>query len=110
MKKIKKNNKYYYKNNEFLLDNLKNNPINIREHINIIDKIHEKYPLLSKSEISIIVKYSLETFRELLLFGNIINFNKLFFDMKLHIFKQIHNGVIFPSLKVKVSTPPRIKK
>lgn len=92
------------------MDSIQENTINIKKHPDIIDRIYERYPILDKKDISIIVKVSLETLRELLLLGNILNFNKIFFDMKLHVFKHIREGVIFPSFKVKLSTPPRIKK
>jgi hypothetical protein len=110
MKKTKENKIYYFKNDEEFINSINKIPINLSEHPDIIDRIYKKYPIIDKKDISIIVKVSLEVLRELLILGNIINFNKIFFDFKLYIFKYVRNGVIFPSLRVKLTTPPRIKR
>lgn len=82
-------------------------PINIKHLQVIIDNIYVKYPLIDKSEISIIVKAVFESIREFLILGYIINFNKIFFDTKLHFFQFAKK---FTSLKVKITTPPHLRK
>lgn len=110
MKIIKTNNKHCYKDPLALSEELDDISISLKDHPHLIDRVHERYPLLDKTQISIIIKHSLMSLRNLIIFGNIINFNKLFFDMKLLLFKQIKSGKLLPSLKVKISTPKRIKK
>lgn len=85
-------------------------PINLKYNEELIDRIHAKYPYVSKTEVSIVVKSIFQSIRELLVCGKILNFNKLFFDAKLHFFGYRKDGHILPSLRVKVSTPPHLRK
>jgi hypothetical protein len=48
--------------------------------------------------------------RDSLILGKILNFHNLFFDAKLHIFAHRRNGHILPSLKIKIKTPPKLRK
>lgn len=83
--------------------------INLKHNEDLIDRICSKYPLISKTEVSIIVTAVFQSFRDFLVLGKVLNFNKLFFDTKLYFFDYRKNGRILPSLKVKISTPPTIK-
>lgn len=85
-------------------------PINLKHNEDLIDRISLKYPYLNKSDISLIVKTIFQSFRELLVLGKVLNFNNLFFDTKFHFFKYQKDGHILPSLKVKISTPPPLRK
>ncbi len=85
-------------------------PINIKHLAIIVDKIYAKYPLIDKTEISIIVRAVFESIREFLILGYIINFNKYFFDMKFHFFEFAAKAKKYTSLKVKVTTPPHVRK
>ena len=94
-----------------MVDELNNElPISIKYNEDLVDRIHRKYPNLNKSSIALIVKEVFQTFRAFLVLGKIMNFNTLFFDAKLHFFDYRKNGHILPSLKVKVSTPPKMRK
>jgi len=110
MKKVKTIRKFYFENlSEVDIINLVNReqPINIKHLSFIVDKIYAKYPLIDKSEISVIVRAVFESIREFLILGYIINFNKTFFDMKFHVFQFAKK---FSGLKVKLTTPPHIRK
>jgi hypothetical protein len=85
-------------------------PIGIKYNNDLVNRIYDKYPLLSKTEISIIVKLAFESIRELMVLGKILNFNNLFFDTKFHFFAYRKAGRILPALKVKISTPPPMRK
>lgn len=85
-------------------------PVDIRHNEDLVNRIFAKYPLIDKSHISIIVKATFQSIRELLILGKILNFNGLLFDMKLFFFAHCRNMVIFPSLKVEVTTPPPLRK
>ena len=85
-------------------------PINIRGLEPLIDRIYEKYPIIDKVEISLIVRAVFESIRDFLLLGHIININKFIFDMKLHFFQHVINDRSNTALKVKLKTPPKIKK
>ncbi len=82
-------------------------PINLKYNEDLVNRVHNRYPILKKSEISIIIKEVFQSMRELLLLGHILNFHNLFFDTKLHIFNY-HNK-LKSAIKVKISTPPSLK-
>lgn len=85
-------------------------PISLRYNEDLINRIYNRYPLLDKAEIGLIVKAIFSSMRELLIRGMVLNFNKLFFDTKLFFFMHVRNGVIFPSVKVEMTTPPKLKR
>lgn len=87
----------------------KENPISLKYNEDLIDRIHARYPLISKTQVSIVVKSIFQSIRDLLVLGKVLNFNNLFFDTKLHFFDYRKGGHILPSLKVKISTPPPLR-
>lgn len=96
--------------NQDMVDLLNNEyPINIKYNEDLINRICIKYPTLNKVEISIIVKSVFQSFRDLLILGKVLNFNNLLFDGKLLFYNFNINGNIFPSLRVKISTPPPLR-
>jgi hypothetical protein len=86
------------------------NPINLRHNEDLIKRIHARYPLISKQEISVIVMAIFQSFRDLMVLGKVLNFNNLFFDTKFLFFSYISGGKISPSLKIRISTPPPLRK
>lgn len=84
-------------------------PINIKTLESLVDRIYKRYPMIDKTQISVIVRAALESIRELLILGNVINFNKFVFNMKLHFFTHYYKK-LRAALKVKLSTPPSIKR
>ena len=113
MKKPKYVKKFFFKDMshidmiDFLNQEL---PINIKNNEDLINRVHSRYPLIDKIQISIIVKSVFQSIRDLLILGKVLNFNNLFFDTKLHFFDHRRNGHILPSLKVKITTPPSLRK
>ena len=85
-------------------------PIEIRQLEPIIDRIHHKYPLIDKTQISLIVRAVFESLRDFLILGYEINFNKLLTNMKLNFFTHVIDGKIRPALRVKLKTPPTLRK
>jgi len=113
VKKQKTIKPFYFKHlsDKELIDILnKELPINLKNHSDLIDRIYIKYPLVSKTEISTIIISIFQSIRELLVLGKILNFNNIFFDTKLHFFDHTKNNITFPALKVKISTPPPLRK
>lgn len=86
------------------------NPINIKYNENLVNRVSARYPLINKSEVSLIIKAVFQSMRDLLILGRVLNFNNLLFDMKLKFFDYRKNGHILPALRVKVSTPPPLRK
>ena len=111
-KKPKVIKSFYFNNtNQQVVDLLnKQKPINLKYNQDLIDRVHSRYSVISKTDISIIVKSVFQSFRDLLILGKVLNFNKLLFDAKLHFFTVRRNGHILPFLKVKVSTPPVLRQ
>lgn len=85
-------------------------PISLKNNQELVERVYQRYPLIDKSEVGVIIKAVFSSFRDLLILGKVLNFNKLFFDTKLSIFAHRRGGVIFPSLKVHISTPPPLRK
>lgn len=112
MKKQKTIKPFYFRDlsHQQVVDLLnKEYPISLKCNEDLIDRIHQRYPLINKSEIGIIVKAVFSSFRDLLILGKILNFNNLFFDTKLLFFRHRRNGHILPSLKVQIATPPPLR-
>jgi len=86
------------------------NPVNLKYNEDLVDRVCARYPIISKTEVSIIVKAVFASFRDLMVQGAVLNFNNLFFDTKFHFFDYRKGGHILPSLKVKISTPPPMRK
>jgi hypothetical protein len=113
MIKLKKIKEYYFTDldRKDMVDQLNNDlPVNIKFNEDLVDRVHARYPLLDKTEVSIIIKAVFQSIRDLLVLGKILNFNTLFFDTKLYFFGHRRNGHILPSLKVKITTPPTLRK
>lgn len=112
MKKPKVVSPFYFKDldHQQMVDLVnRDNPINLKYNESLIDRVHARYPLISKTETSIIVKAIFQSLRDLLVLGKVLNFNNLFFDTKLHFFDYRKGAAILPSLKVKMSTPPPLR-
>ena len=112
MPKLKTVKEYYFQevDRQEMVDQLNRDlPVNIKYNENLVDRVHARYPLLDKTEISVIVKSVFQSIRDLLVLGKVLNFNTLFFDTKLHFFDHRRDGHILPSLKVKISTPPPLR-
>lgn len=113
MKKPKTINPFYFKDktHQEVVDELNEDmPINIKYNEDLVNRIHARYPLVKKSEISLVVKGFFQSMRDLLVLGNILNFHNLFFDTKLNIIDYRRDGYKFPYLKVKITTPPKLRK
>jgi hypothetical protein len=113
MKKQKTIVPFTFKNqtNQQMVDELNiSYPISLKYNEDLVNRVHARYPLLDKSLVSIIIKAIFASFRDLLVLGKILNFNNLFFDTKLHFFEHRRDGHILPSLKVRISTPPQLRK
>lgn len=113
MPKLKKTKEYYFKeiDRKDMVDHLNSTlPVNIKYNEDLVDRVHSRYPLLDKTEVSVIIKAVFQSIRDLLVLGKILNFNTLFFDTKLYFFDHRRNGRILPSLKVKITTPPTLRK
>lgn len=113
MKKLKTIKPFYFKGMDHQeVVNLLNveYPVNIKYNEDLVNRVHARYPLIDKTQVSIIIKGIFQSFRELLILGKILNFNNLLFDCKLHFFDHWRDGRILPSLKVKISTPPPLRQ
>ena len=73
---------------------------------NIVDDIHEIYPLISKADIALIIRNTFLTIREQVLFGNKINVKFIFNDFHLKITKKNN----FFCLEGKGTTFPKLRK
>lgn len=113
MKKPKIVKPFYFKDmtHQEMADLLNtDNPINLKYNESLVNRVYARYPSISRVQVAVIVKAIFQSFRNLLVLGKVLNFNNLFFDTKLHFFHYRKDGHILPSLKVKISTPPPLRK
>lgn len=113
MKKQKTTKPFWFKDmtHQQMVDKLNvDYPVNLRHNEDLVNRVHARYPILDKTSVSVIIISVFQSIRDLMILGKILNFNKLFFDAKLHFFDYRKNGHILPSLKVKISTPPNLRK
>lgn len=113
MKKLNTIVPFSFKNktHQQMVDELNNDyPISLRNNEDLVNRVYARYPFLDKSEVGIIVKAVFASFRDLLVLGKILNFNNLFFNTKLHFFDFRRNGHILQALKIRISTPPKLRK
>jgi hypothetical protein len=112
VKKFKTVKPFFFKDadHQEIVDQLNyEKPVNIKYNEDLVNRVHARYPLIDKTQVSIIIKAVFQSFRELLILGKVLNFNNLFFDTKLHFFDYRRGEHILPSLKVKISTPPPLR-
>lgn len=113
MKKPKVVKPFYFSDqtHQQVVDQLnKDYPISLKHNQDLVERVYNRYPLIDKSEVGIIIKAVFSSFRDLLILGKVLNFNNLFFDAKLHFFNHRRDGHILPSLKVRIATPPPLRK
>lgn len=113
MKKPKTVKPFHFKNltHQQMVDLLnEENPVNIKYNEALVNRVYARYPLIQKSEVSLIMKSLFQSMRDLLVLGRVLNFNNLFFDTKLHFFDYRKGGHTLPALKVKISTPPPLRQ
>lgn len=112
MKKPKTIRPFYFKDlsHQEMVDLVNTeNPISLKHNEDLVNRVHARYPLISRIQVAVIVKGIFQSIRDLLVLGKVLNFNNLFFDTKLHFFDYRKGDAILPSLKVKISTPPPLR-
>ena len=113
MKKEKTIRPYFFKDktNEEVVDLLNSKyKISLKNNKDLVERVFARYPFVSKTQIAVIIHTVFSTMRELLVIGNILNFNGLFFDTKLDIFGRKHRGNLYTALRVLAGIPPTWKK
>jgi hypothetical protein len=112
MKKQKTVQPFYFKDqsHQQVVDYLNDNyPISLKHNNELVERVYQRYPLLTKYQIGMIIKAIFTSIRDLLVLGKILNFHGLFFDTKLLVFAHRRGDRILPALKVCASTPPPLR-
>lgn len=81
-------------------------PIKLTKLQDLIERVAARYPLIEKMEVSRIIKAFFEGFRELLTLGCILNFEKIFADIKLNFHRAPYNSY---QVWVSLITSPALK-
>jgi hypothetical protein len=84
-------------------------PISLKNHEDLIDRIHVRYPLITKAEVGIIVSAIFYSIREFMVLGYVQNYFGLLVDLKLRFFARPRRSVILSVVKVSVATPPKLR-
>ena len=72
---------------EIISDINKQYPIKLNNGEDLIERIHARYPLVSKTEIAVIINATFESIREFLIRGEIVSINGLFNNLIIKITK-----------------------
>lgn len=85
-------------------------PIKLIYNEELINRIYNRYPNVSKKEITIVVKTFFKVLREKLLEGRAITLTPIFGMFRTYFSHYTLNNKTFPSLKMKLTTDPKVKK
>lgn len=113
MKKQKTVKPFFFKNlsHQDMVDVVNTDlSINLKYNEDLVNRVYNRYPLIPKTDVIKTITAIFSSLRDLLILGKVLNFNTLFFDTKLFFFDYKRFGAIFPTVKVKISTPPPLKK
>ena len=80
-------------------------PISLKHIEHILTRVHERYPALTRYEITIIAKSFFETIRSLLIEQNTISINGFAANMKLIFFSKFVKNKHCKTAKIKLTTP-----
>jgi hypothetical protein len=84
-------------------------PIHLDRIQSIIDRIHNRYPLVSRYEVVLIVKTFFEITRTLMLKGNYLSINTLYANLHIIQYKRFNFKDIRNIIKTKLTTSGEIK-
>ena len=102
---------YFTQSHQQVVDQLNIDcPISLKHNVDLVERVCQRYPLIEKHQVAIIVKAIFSSFRDLLVLGKSLHFNSLFLDVKLNFFTHRRSGRIFPALKAQITTPPPLRK
>lgn len=87
-------------------------PIRLNSLAKIVDRIHLKYPTLTKTEISLIVRNTIESIRDLSILGFTINLQKFLTDAKFTVtpfFNKFLKDYLMVNTYFRTKTPVKIE-
>lgn len=88
-------------------------PVNLSKHQELIDYVHDRYPLAGKHQISLIIREFITVIREILIKGDAINiygvFNKVRLCARYYIIDHARK-ISVSSILIKMATPIAIRE
>ena len=84
-------------------------PINLNYNEDIINRIYDKYPLVNKKTIILVVNFTFIALRNFLIIGKVINFFNLFLNLKLYFFLNNWRKQSVVKIKAKIKTPKALR-
>lgn len=84
-------------------------PIKLVHNQDLIDRVSEKYPLLTKAEIAVIVKGTFQTIRDVIISNKILNINNFLCHSKIYFLRRKSDKNIF-NFYFSIITPNGLKK
>jgi hypothetical protein len=86
-----------------------NSPISLQHITHIIDRVSDRYPLLTKYETTLIIKSIFEVMRDIIISGDQLSFNSFFSHMHLLSFNRMTKKKLVRMVRVKLTTPESLK-
>ncbi len=84
-------------------------PISIRNHEDLINRIYDRYPVVDKATIAIVVQNTFTCMREQLILGKKLTISSMFINMFLLFFAHSANKRPTPAFSARLKTPDSIK-
>lgn len=84
-------------------------PISLVNIQHIINRVHARYPILEKQDITLIIKSFFESIRYILINGDSISISNLFTNMQLYYFYKVQKSKLVKIVKVRLSTAKKMK-
>lgn len=85
-------------------------PISLVKIQHIIDRVHKRYPLVSKSDVTLVTKTFFECLRSILVAGDSLSISNMFTHMHLYRYNRISKNKFMHIVKVKLSTARKLKQ
>lgn len=85
-------------------------PISLAHMQHIIDRVHNRYPLVEKYDIALITKVFFETVRSIMFNGGSVSIANFFTNMHLYSFDKIRKNKYSRIVKIKLNTSRKFKQ
>jgi hypothetical protein len=96
------------RSNQEMADEVDNRyPVRLVRNQDLVERVYQRYQVLSKADVALIVKAVFSGIRELLILGKVLNFNGLFADAKMKFWTRTTGEIL---CGIRVATPKKMRK
>jgi hypothetical protein len=85
-------------------------PVSLKHNEDLVNRVHQRYPILKKAEVALIITKIFQSLRQFLILGKMISVGYLFSQTRLIFSQRRWSGKIYTALKIRTGTPASLKK